>query len=178
MTFFEYHNIYNKNQIMEFSWGTVNTDTWFTNIIDVLFIGLISFLISLFFYKGIYKMERFLKFCIHHFITYGGLIFQFILIQNFESSIRTLGYTQFPLVIEKIIFFIFHIVVCYIWLFLSWSFLKCRVNKISNSFWIIQIVFVFVVAVNSLLNLMPTFFNHSERIFPRDIPSLIYFYFC
>lgn len=159
---------------MEFSWGTVATDTWFTNILDVLFFGSLSFLISLIFYKGIYLMERFLKFCIHHLITYGGLIVQFIFIQSFYITIRTLGYSQLPLVVEKIIFFIFHLAICYFWLFLSWSFLKRRVNKIPNSFWIIQIVFVFAVAINSILNLMPTFFNHSERIFPTPLPFLIY----
>ena len=162
---------------MGFSWGTVATDTWFTNIIDVLFFGLLSFLNSLIFYKGIYLMERFLKFCIHHFITYGGLIVQFVVIQSFSITIRTFGFTQLPIVIEKIIFFTFHLAVCYIWLFLSWSFLKRRINKIPNSFWIIQIVFVFAEGVNSILNLMPTFFIHSDRIFPHDIPSIIYLHF-
>lgn len=159
---------------MGFSWGSVHDDVWFTNIIDVLFFGVVSFIVSLLFFKGIYKMERFVKFVVHHTITYGGLLAQFIFIQIFEISIRTLGYTYLPIIIEKFVFFTFHVVVCYVWLFLSWSILKRRVHKLPKSFWIIQINIIFCVAVNTLLNLMPTFFNHSDRIFPIPIPFFIY----
>ena len=159
---------------MGFSYGTVHTDTWFTNIIDVFFFSMVSFIISLLFFKGIYKMERYIKFLLHHTITYGGLIGQFICIQTFEISILTLGFTQLPIILEKIVFFIFHLAVCNIWLFLSWSILKRRNHQLPKSFWIIQILIVFCVAINALLNLIPSFFNHSDRIFPYDIPSIIF----
>lgn len=103
-----------------------------------------------------------------------GLIGQFICIQTFEISILTLGFTQLPIILEKIIFIMFHLAVCNIWLFLSWSILKRRNHQLPKSFWIIQILIVFCVAVNALLNLMPSFFNHSDRIFPHDIPSIIF----
>ena len=159
---------------MEPIFGTVHTDTWFTNIIDVFFFSIISFIISLLFFKGIYKMERYIKFLLHHPITYGGLMFQFTFIQTFEISIRNFGFSHVPIILEKIIFFIFHLAVCNIWLFLSWSILKRRNHQLPKSFWIIQIIIVFCVAVNALLNLMPSFFNHSDRMFPIPIPFLIY----
>src|SRR5690606_25682360 len=109
---------------MGFSYGTVHTDTWFTNIVDVFFSSMVSFIISLWFFKGIYKMERYIKFLLHHTITYGGLMFQFAFIQTFEISIRYFSFLYLHVMLVKIVFFIFHFSVCNIWLFLSWSILK------------------------------------------------------
>lgn len=58
---------------MGFSYGGQHIDIFLTNIIDTLFFSIVSFTISLLFFKGIYKVQCFLKSFLHHTITYGGL---------------------------------------------------------------------------------------------------------